>query len=294
MKGIILSGGKGTRLYPLTRVLSKQILPVYDKPMIYYPLSMFLLAGIKEILIISSMDHIEFYRNQLGTGEMLGISLTYKVQKEPRGLADAFIIGEEFIGDSDVALILGDNIFYGSNMSQFLDEAQRQISDVGGATVFGYYVRNPKPFGVVEFDKDGKVLSIEEKPENPKSNYIVPGLYFYDNRVVKFAQEVEPSARGEIEITSINQRYLELGELRVKRFGRGVAWFDAGTAAGLLEASNFIAAIQNQQGFYIAAIEEIAYRKGFITKNQLMEIGKELSKSEYGKYLLEIAEEGLD
>ncbi len=294
MKGIILSGGKGTRLYPLTRVLSKQILPVYDKPMIYYPLSMFLLAGIKEILIISSMDHIEFYRNQLGTGEMLGISLTYKVQKEPRGLADAFIIGEEFIGDSDVALILGDNIFYGSNMSQFLDEAQRQISDVGGATVFGYYVRNPKPFGVVEFDKDGKVLSIEEKPENPKSNYIVPGLYFYDNRVVKFAQEVEPSARGEIEITSINQRYLELGELRVKRFGRGVAWFDAGTATGLLEASNFIAAIQNQQGFYIAAIEEIAYRKGFITKDQLMEIGKELSKSDYGRYLLEIAEEGLD
>ena len=291
MKGIILSGGKGTRLYPLTKVLSKQILPVYDKPMIYYPLSIFLLAGIRDILIISSAEHIRFYKAQLGDGSNIGVDIEYATQEKPKGLADAFLIGESFIADEDVALILGDNIFYGSNLSQFLIDAQKKIIDERGAIVFGYYVRNPRPFGVVEFNKKGRVISIEEKPENPKSNYIVPGLYFYDNKVVEFAKNVKPSARGEIEITSINQMYLDNGTLGVQKFGRGIAWFDAGTASGLLEASNFIAAVQNQQGFYIASIEEIAFRKGFINKNQLLKLSKEHSKSEYGKYLKEISEE---
>ncbi len=288
MKGIILAGGKGTRLYPMTKVVSKQLLPIYDKPLIYYPLSMLLLAGIRDILIISTPEDTPNYEKLLGTGERIGISISYKVQDTPRGLADAFILGEDFIGDDNVCLILGDNVFYGQNMSRVLWRARdRKV----GATIFGYPVHDPKSFGVVEFDSDWKVLSIEEKPEHPKSNYAVPGLYFYDNRVVDIAKNVKPSPRGEIEITAINNAYLEMGELHVELLGRGMAWLDTGTPEGMLKAGMFVEAVQERQGFYISCIEEIAWRRGFITTEQLRELGEELKMTDYGKYLLTLTEE---
>lgn len=290
MKGIILAGGKGTRLYPMTKVVSKQLLPIYDKPLIYYPLSMLLLAGIKEILIISTPEDTPNYERLLGTGERIGVKFTYKVQDTPRGLADAFILGEEFIGDDNVCLILGDNVFYGQNMSKVLWKARdRKV----GATIFGYPVKDARAFGVVEFDKDYKVVSIEEKPENPKSNYAVPGIYFYDNRVVEIAKNVKPSPRGEIEITSINNAYLDMGELNVQLLGRGMAWLDTGTPEGMLKASEYVEAVQQRQGFYVSCIEEIAYRRGFINAEQLLALGEELKMTEYGQYLIEIAKEGM-
>lgn len=288
MKGIILAGGHGTRLYPMTVAMSKQLMPVYDKPMIYYPLSMLLLAGIKDILIISTPEDTPLYEKLLSDGSSIGVSITYKVQDTPRGLADAFILGEEFIGDDSVCLILGDNIFYGQNMTAILKSA---INNLRGATVFGYPVKNPKEFGVVEFDENKKVISIEEKPQKPKSNFVVPGLYFYDNRVVDIAKNVKPSARGEIEITAINNEYLKMGELNVSLMGRGIAWLDTGTPQGLLKAAEYVEAVQARQGFYVSCIEEIAYRRGFITAQQLLELGKELDKTEYGKYIISIAEE---
>lgn len=289
MKGIILAGGKGTRLYPMTKVVSKQLLPIYDKPLIYYPLSILLLAGIKDILIISTPEDTPNYERLLGNGEKIGVKFTYKVQDTPRGLADAFILGEEFIGDDNVCLILGDNVFYGQNMSRVLWRAcERKV----GATIFGYPVHDPRAFGVVEFDKDNKVLSIEEKPENPKSNYAVPGLYFYDNRVVEIAKNVKPSERGEIEITAINNAYLEEGELHVELLGRGMAWLDTGTPEGMLKAGEFVEAVQQRQGFYVSCIEEIAWRRGFIDTDQLRTLGEELKSTDYGKYLLAIAKEG--
>ncbi|MFR8548116.1 MAG: glucose-1-phosphate thymidylyltransferase RfbA [Lachnospiraceae bacterium] len=287
MKGIILAGGSGTRLYPLTKAVSKQILPVYDKPMIYYPLSTLMLAGIREILIISTPRDLPVFEELLGSGEQLGLRLSYKVQETPRGLADAFIIGEEFIGDDNVALVLGDNIFYGQSFSKMLlDVAGRK----DGATIFGYYVRDPREYGVVEFDADGKAISIEEKPEHPKSNYAVPGLYFYDNDVVEIAKNVKPSARGEIEITSVNNEYLRRGKLRVETMGRGFAWLDTGSHDSLLDAADFVAAFQKRQGLYISCIEEIAYKRGFITKEQLIELAQPLLKTSYGKYMLEVAQ----
>ena len=288
MKGIILAGGKGTRLYPMTKVVSKQLLPIYDKPLIYYPLSMLLLAGIREILVISTPEDTPNYERLLGDGSQIGVKISYKVQETPRGLADAFILGEEFIGSDDVCLILGDNVFYGQNMTSIL---KRAIRDLKGATIFGYPVKNPTSFGVVEFDKDRNVVSIEEKPQHPKSNYAVPGLYFYDNRVVEIAKNVKPSARGEIEITAVNNAYLDMGALRVELMGRGIAWLDTGTPEGMLKASQFVEAVQDRQGFYVSCIEEIAWRRGFITTAQLHDLGESLKMTDYGQYLLSLAKE---
>lgn len=289
MKGIILAGGKGTRLYPMTKSVSKQLLPIYDKPLVYYPLSILLLAGIREILIISTPEDTPVYEKLLGSGEELGISIQYKVQEAPRGLADAFILGEEFIGNDSVCLVLGDNVFYGPNLTKLLRSA---MENKNGATIFGYPVKDPRAFGVVEFDENHKVISIEEKPQNPKSNYAVPGLYFYDNRVVEIAKNVKPSARGEIEITAVNNAYREMGELNVTLFGRGMAWLDTGTPEGMLKASQFVQIVQECQGFYISCIEEIAFRRGFISAGQLKAIGEKLKMTDYGKYLISIAEEG--
>ena len=289
MKGIILAGGSGTRLYPLTKAASKQIMPVYDKPMIYYPLSTLMLAGINEVMIISTPRDLPVFEELLGTGEQLGMKFTYAVQEQPRGLADAFIIGADFIGDDSVALVLGDNIFYGQSFSKVLRQTRERIETEGGATIFGYYVRDPREYGVVEFDKNGKALSIEEKPEHPKSNYAVPGLYFYDNSVVDIAANVKPSARGEIEITSINNEYLDRGILQVETMGRGFAWLDTGNHDALLDASDFVAAFQKRQGLYISCIEEIAYKRGFIDKEQLLKLAEPLMKTNYGKYLVEVA-----
>ena len=290
MKGIILAGGSGTRLYPLTKAVSKQIMPVYDKPMIYYPLSTLMLAGIREILIISTPRDLPVFQELFGTGENLGLKMSYAVQESPRGLADAFIIGEEFIGDDNVALVLGDNIFYGQSFSRTLKTAVERIEQQKGATIFGYYVRDPREYGVVEFDENGRAISIEEKPEHPKSNYAVPGLYFYDHDVVEIAKNVKPSARGEIEITSVNNAYLERGDLYVETMGRGFAWLDTGNHDALLDAADFVAAFQKRQGLYISCIEEIAYKRGFISKEQLIELAQPLLKTNYGKYLIEVAE----
>ena len=285
MKGIILAGGSGTRLYPLTKSISKQIIPIYDKPMIYYPLSVLMLANIKDILIISTPRDLPLFEELLGAGNDLGISLKYKVQEKPNGLTEAFLVGEEFIGNDNVALILGDNIFYGSGFTGLVQQAAKLTE---GAVIFGYPVKDPRPYGVVEFDRNGKAISLEEKPGNPKSNYAIPGLYFYDNTVVEKAKNVKPSARGELEITAINELYLSEGKLNVKNLGRGIAWLDTGTHEALLEASNFVQTVQKRQGFYIACIEEIAYQKGWISEKQLKELAKPLMKTEYGKYLIDL------
>lgn len=284
MKGIILAGGSGTRLYPITKAVSKQILPLYDKPMIYYPLSVLMLAGIREVLIISTPRDIKLFEELFGDGSWLGMRFEYAVQEKPRGLADAFIVGKDFIGDDDVALVLGDNIFYGQSFTKTLKNAADKIKNDKGAVIFGYYVKDPTAYGVVEFNSAGKVLGIEEKPSAPKSNYAVPGLYFYDNSVVNIAENVKPSARGEIEITSVNNEYLKQNQLKVELLGRGMAWLDTGTYDGLLEASNFIATIEKRQGMYVSCIEEIAFRNGWISKESLLKMAAEY-KTEYGRYL---------
>lgn len=286
MKGIILAGGSGTRLYPITKAVSKQLTPVYDKPMIYYPLSILMLAGIREILIITTPQDNDGFKRLLGDGSDYGLDIQYAVQKYPRGLAEAFIIGEQFIGEDSVALILGDNLFYGQSFTKTLERA---ASLQEGALIFGYFVRNPKAYGVVEFGEDGKARSIEEKPEVPKSNYAVPGLYFYDNRVVQIAKSIRPSSRGELEITAVNQEYLRYEKLKVEVLGRGMAWLDTGTHDALLEASNYVAAVQKRQGLYIACIEEIAYKKKYISREQLVELAKPMIKTDYGRYLIDIA-----
>ena len=289
MKGIILAGGRGTRLYPLTKVVSKQLLPIYDKPLIYYPLSVLLLAGIRDILIISTPEDTPMYERLLGDGKRIGVNFQYKVQDKPRGLADAFIVGEEFIGDDSVCLVLGDNVFYGRGFTSVLRNA---MENTEGATIFGYPVHDPRAFGVVEFDKDRNVVSIEEKPEHPKSKYAVPGLYFYDNRVVEIAKNVKPSARGEIEITAVNNAYLEMNQLKVALMQRGMAWLDTGSPMGMLQAAEFVETVQDRQGFYVSCIEEIAWRRGFITTEQLMALGEELKMTDYGKYLISLAKDG--
>lgn len=289
MKGIILAGGSGTRLYPITKAVSKQILPLYDKPMVYYPLSVLMLSGIREVLIISTPRDISLFKELFGDGKWLGMKFDYAVQDKPRGLADAFIVGEKFIGNDSVALVLGDNIFYGQSFTQTLRNARQKIDNSKGAVIFGYFVKDPTAYGVVEFSEEGKVLGIEEKPENPKSNYAVPGLYFYDNSVVEIAKNVKPSTRGEIEITAVNNAYLEKKQLNVELLGRGMAWLDTGTYDGLLEASNFIATIQKRQGMYVSCIEEIAYSNGWITKEEILALAKTY-KTEYGRYLEYITE----
>lgn len=286
MKGIILAGGSGTRLYPITRSVSKQILPVYDKPMIYYPLSVLMLAGIREVLIISTPRDISAFEELLGDGSALGLRMEYAIQEQPRGLAEAFIIGEEFIGDDNVCLILGDNLFYGGGITPTVQKAAKLEN---GAVIFGYAVPNPSAFGVVEFDESRNVISIEEKPAEPKSNYAVPGLYFYDNDVVKIAKTITPSKRGELEITAVNNAYLQRGDLKVELFGRGLAWLDTGSHESLLEAANFVSIVQKRQGMYIACIEEIAYRMGYINKDQLIELAQPMLKTDYGQYLLRVA-----
>jgi len=288
MKGIILAGGKGTRLYPMTKVISKQLLPIYDKPMIYYPLSTLLLAGIKDILIISTPVDLPMYAELLGDGSKLGISLTYKVQEEPKGLAQAFLIGEDFIGNDDVCLILGDNIFYGKDFTRLLNKT---INELDGAAVFGYTVKDPTAFGVVAFDENNVVTSIEEKPQNPKSNYAVPGLYFYNSDVIEIAKNIKPSARGELEITAVNNEYLKNGKLKVTVMPRGMAWLDTGTPDGMIKASEFVQTVQEMQGFYISCLEEIAWRRGFIDDKQLRILGEELKMTDYGQYLLSLLEE---
>ena len=285
MKGIILAGGSGTRLYPLTKAISKQIMPIYDKPMIYYPLSVLMLANIREVLIISTPRDLPVFEELLGDGSQLGIKLEYKVQEHPNGLAEAFIIGEEFIGDDNICLILGDNVFYGAGFSGLVEEVAMLKE---GAVVFGYPVKDPRAYGVVEFDKNGKAISLEEKPENPKSNYAIPGLYFYDNTVVKKSKSIKPSARGELEITTINEEYLKEGKLNVKQLGRGITWLDTGTHESLLQAANYVETIQNRQGYYVACIEEIAYRKKWINEIQLRQIADTMLKTDYGKYLIDL------
>ncbi|NRT70215.1 glucose-1-phosphate thymidylyltransferase RfbA [Clostridium beijerinckii] len=288
MKGIILAGGSGTRLYPVTKAMSKQMVPIYDKPMIYYPMSVLMLAGIRDILIISTPRDIVNFNELFRSGEDLGVNIKYAVQEKPNGLAEAFIIAEEFIGDDNVAMVLGDNIFYGQGFSKHLKKA---ASLKNGACVFGYYVQNPKDFGVVEFDRSGKVISLEEKPENPKSKYAIPGLYFYDNSVIEKAKRLKPSERGELEITDLNRIYMEERTLKVELLGRGMAWLDTGNHASMLQASNFVEAIQHTQGTYIACLEEIAYRQGWISSQKVIELSKSLMKTGYGKYLVDIVQE---